>query len=109
MIGVVLWSNTDSQRAVFWCEDHGDLAVFEGNQIEKTHHPRFTAGDMVQFDIENRSRKRLARNPQLVAGDAFAGLVESLKASETSGVDAVRQTADILQFPTRPRSCAPAA
>ena len=30
MIGVVVWSSVDKEKAVIWCEDHGPLAYLAG-------------------------------------------------------------------------------
>ena len=32
MIGVVVWSNAEREKAVIWCEDHASLAYLQGRQ-----------------------------------------------------------------------------
>lgn len=76
MLGVVLWSNVDEQKAVIWCEDHGDLAFY--NRPEDGRKVSLDAGDWVQFDLTTDRHLRLAHNPRLISEGLYAGLVESL-------------------------------
>lgn len=81
MIGVVLWSDVTDGKAVFWCEDQGDLAYFEGNCATNGAHASFDAGDMVQFDVSCDARVRKAHNARLVQGQACVGLPETLRST----------------------------
>ncbi|UWR20945.1 cold shock domain-containing protein [Sulfitobacter sp. S190] len=91
MYGVVLWSDTSHRKAVFWCEDHGDLAFYnpEGPSAEG-----FGAGDMVQFDIEQAPKLRRAINPRLIDRQGHPDLPDQLR-QEASKQPA---TARILPF-----------
>lgn len=79
MIGVVLWSDQTDRKAVFWCEDHGDLAYYEASDPNFDGSAFFDAGDMVQFDVAVECRLRKAFNPIVVKEQACAGLPETLK------------------------------
>ena len=62
MIGVVLWSDPLAGKAVFWCEDQGDLAYFDGLNEDTDIKKAFAAGDMVSFDVRrDREFRRLRR------------------------------------------------
>lgn len=61
MIGVVVWSSEDRQKAVIWCEDHGALAYLQGseNLREGEHWP--TPGDLLELESETVGNIRHAR------------------------------------------------
>ncbi len=77
MYGVVLWSDQTDGKAVIWCEDHGDLAYFNG-ALDGARMPDMDAGDLVQFDLWQDARVRRATNPRLVANQHYAGLADGL-------------------------------
>ena len=80
MYGVVLWSDRRQNRAVIWCEDHGDLAFFRG----KPGAPErigVDAGDLVQFELGQGGGLRLASLPKLVAQDSHPTLGRDLMAA----------------------------
>lgn len=106
MYGVVLWSDTEDQKAVIWCEDHGDLAFYrqpqDGDQVA------LDAGDWVQFDLTTERQVRFAHNPRLVAEGLYPGLADALsgagEAPETNGLPRSRVahgSADIIPFAPR--------
>ena len=99
MIGVVLWSDPVEGKAVFWCEDQGDLAYYEVTGAHPTESTVFDAGDMVEFTISSQSRQRLAHDPTLVIEKACADLPETLR--NCAAGQPVSRTADIVLF--RPR------
>lgn len=77
MYGVVLWSDQVDGKAVIWCEDHGDLAYFNG-ALDGAQMPDIGAGDLVQFDLRQEARVRRACNPRLVGNQHYAGLADGL-------------------------------
>lgn len=79
MFGVVLWSDTDDQKAVFWCEDHGDLAFYR--QSDHSDMVSLDAGDWVQFDLTMDQNQRLAHNPRLVAEGLYSDLADKLSSA----------------------------
>ncbi len=79
MLGVVLWSDQTDRKAVFWCEDHGDLAYYEAQDASLDTAAFFDAGDMVQFDVKVDQRLRKASNAVVVQERACSGLPETLK------------------------------
>ena len=103
MIGVVLWSDPAENKAVFWCEDQGDLAYFTSAPDEDDHQGLFSAGDMVQFDVTIEENYRKACNPQLIQEKACTGLQSSLKhTADAKGRAAPKATAsNVVQMRTR--------
>lgn len=81
MFGVVLWSDPHDRKAVFWCEDQGDLAYFEEDASQPACAPFFNAGDMVQFEAVMEDRLRKAVNPLVVQQKACLGLPETLRSN----------------------------
>lgn len=78
MIGVVLWSDVREQKAVIWCEDHGNLAFFSKGSSGAMTGQRLDAGDVVQFDLEEERHLRVAHNPRLLAEDEYPTLANDL-------------------------------
>ncbi len=76
MYGVVLWSNPSENKAVIWCEDHGDLAFYRGNDAGA--HVAFDAGDLIQFEISQETSLRYAHNARLVGERMYDGLADKL-------------------------------
>lgn len=96
MIGIVLWSDPDDCKAVFWCEDQGDLAYFEGNDTGVG--PDLHAGDMVQFDVSAQASMRIAHTPRLLQEQVHVDLPETLrKTADDTGSD-VPHSAQIIPF-----------
>lgn len=79
MIGVVLWSDVSDEKAVFWCEDHGDLAYYDAATGLRGRDDAFQPGDMVQFDVSIERKTRRAHNPQIVQSNVCNGLMEGLR------------------------------
>lgn len=79
MFGVVLWSDPRACRAVFWCEDQGDLAYYAADPLLEPEAAAFCAGDMVQFDVSAKSEYRAASNARLVTHRARETLQDDLK------------------------------
>lgn len=77
MFGVVLWSDRNDRKAVFWCEDQGDLAFFDGaiHECEGV----FDAGDMVHFDVSLENKIRRASNAQLIEQQVCTELPQALR------------------------------
>ncbi|GAA6187332.1 hypothetical protein [Litorivita sp. NS0012-18] len=78
MFGVVLWSDTEDQKAVIWCEDHGDLAFYNAGQKSCFDGVSLDAGDLVQFEVDTAEATRIARNPRLVAEGQYPTLAADL-------------------------------
>lgn len=106
MYGVVLWSDTTENKAVFWCEDHGDLAFFQAEP--GAAGSAFDAGDMVEFDVYIDCKLRKARNPIILQERVYSDLPEKLlrsisaTASEGGEVDTAQPAGDnVLPFRSR--------
>ena len=83
MFGVVLWSDQQQNRAVIWCDDHGDLAFYNGECDGGEWEEPLDPGDLVQFELHEDGTMRMARNPRLVVPDEYPTLTDDLK---TAGV-----------------------
>lgn len=75
MYGAVLWTDSSSERALIWCEDHADLAFFEA---ERCSDPRLEAGDLVSFTLTELQSMRLAQNVEIVATEEYPFLADGL-------------------------------
>ncbi len=78
MLGVVIWSDSTDNKAVIWCEDHGELAYFDGEGYSAFEGAAIDAGDLVQFEMKQEKPQRLARNMRRLQHGAYVGLSESL-------------------------------
>ncbi|MGC1504752.1 MAG: hypothetical protein WA782_11505 [Sulfitobacter sp.] len=81
MMGVVLWSDVNDEKAVFWCEDHGDLAYFNAAVVLGSTDRLFQPGDMVQFDVTIERKTRRAHNARIVESKVCNSLLHSLRKS----------------------------
>lgn len=109
MLGVVLWSDTNDNKAVIWCEDHGDLAFFNGGSEQPDALLGLDAGDLVQFELSEERHQRYAKNPRPVMHGAYSGLSDTLCAQtpdkvierRPAGRQATRagfETGDVISF-----------
>jgi hypothetical protein len=98
MLGVVLWSDNTENTAVIWCEDHGELAYFSGNQGLSIADVTLDAGDLVQFDLHQHQNLRMAQNPRRVFRSAYSGLAESLVETDAEGQQTGASAAGNLPF-----------
>ncbi|MEM9968516.1 MAG: hypothetical protein AAF755_10480 [Pseudomonadota bacterium] len=87
MIGVVLWSDPQTAKAVFWCEDQGDFAYYSGSDMVFGDKMRLVAGDLVEFQIDVKDNLRTAVCAKLVAHQRYRGVQERLRASAAGGVE----------------------
>ena len=110
MLGVVLWSHAADRKAVIWCEDHGDLAFYSGDEDETIEGFALDAGDLVRFEVTERKDVRHARNPRLVAQQQYPTLGADLKVA--SGIQVAPTpthsvpgdgTGQVIRFPQRNR------
>jgi len=76
MYGVVLWTDQRLNRAVIWCEDHGDLAFYKG---AKGGDAAMAAGDLVEFDLRDTGDIRFADTPRLITQRSHPTLSLELK------------------------------
>lgn len=67
MLGVVIWTDVAENKAIIWCEDHGELAFLGEHPLKGTTALRFDQGDLIQFDLTEHRNLRLARNARKVA------------------------------------------
>lgn len=93
MYGIVLWSGDGGDKAVIWCEDHGDLAFFNG-PVPSTP---LEVGDLVRFNAERCRSMRRAIDLERVAEDSFPGIVDAVRRTARPASDARR--GHVVAFP----------
>lgn len=86
MMGVVLWSDPDDQKAVFWCEDHGDLAYYDSADHAPAKVGLLRPGDMVEFDVSLQRKYRRAMNARVVETQVCSGLHDHLRNTADVGM-----------------------
>ncbi|MFT6674052.1 MAG: hypothetical protein ACJAVM_000223 [Sulfitobacter sp.] len=87
MIGIVLWCDPTVPKAVFWCEDQGDLAYYNPKNAKDSATSALTAGDLVRFDVEMDQDLRLATNPVLISERTGYDLPKRLIATAALQID----------------------
>ena len=81
MIGVVVWSSAEREKAVIWCEDHASLAYLQGRE-NLSHEARWPQpGDLVELESEIIGALRNARRVTMLSEQEFAHLPAMLRAS----------------------------
>lgn len=100
MYGVVLWSDSDRNCAVIWCEDHRNLAYFKNDPRAATTILDFGPGDLVEFEVREENDMRVAVKPNVVAQDHYPGLADELI---RAGGDPQSKTGSDLGLPGRER------
>ncbi len=94
MFGVVLWGCQQAQKAVIWCDDHGDLAFLDAEDVPSHETLGLTPGDLVRFDLQIDSQMRKAVNPRVIAEDQYPSLASTLEAvgREAQAMSAPKET-----------------
>ncbi|MEM8655543.1 MAG: hypothetical protein AAGF36_12430 [Pseudomonadota bacterium] len=104
MIGVILWSDPAAEKAVIWCEDHGDLAYLSREECAGLPDGFFDVGDMVQFDLTaDRSVRRVTSVTALEQnfGTMLADSLGQPHVPQRARVD-VADSAEIIPFRLTP-------
>ncbi|TBN36549.1 hypothetical protein EYE42_15380 [Paracoccus subflavus] len=103
MIGVIVWSSADREKAVIWCEDHAALAYLQGreNLTNPANWPQ--PGDLVELDSEMAGQLRHARRVALISEREYAHLPDLLRTS-TPAEPGLRLVASNPAVETRCRS-----
>lgn len=99
MIGLVLWSDQADRKAVFWCDDHGDLAYFDASLDPADEVVNLSAGDMVRFEMTLKDSIRQAHRPVVVTHKVCDDIQEHLleTASRNDGPP-VENHDNVVQF-----------
>ena len=86
MYGVVLWIDKSAQKAVIWCEDHGNLAYFNPQTdtvaSNKSENSNLEVGDLIKFHVRNWRSVRRASKVELVDAARFTDLAGGLAVAE---------------------------
>lgn len=85
MCGLVLWDNSDDQKAVVWCEDQGDLAFYVEPKDTAMSGVALDAGDLIEFELREDRQFRRVTNPTLLVQDHAPELVAKLGRCANSG------------------------
>lgn len=64
MLGIILWRDAKGEKAVIWCEDHGDLAFFKSARTARGRAP--AVGEWVEFEVVTEKDQRRAINLKLM-------------------------------------------
>lgn len=78
IVGVVLWSSEEKQKAVIWCEDHAALAYLKDASDLAASLPGswLEPVDMVRLESETVNSLRHARRVELVQAGYYPNLPE---------------------------------
>ena len=80
MIGVIVWSSEEREKAVIWCEDHASLAYLQGRDNLQNKAVWPGPGDLVELECEVTSTLRHARHVSMVSEQGCPGLPAMLQA-----------------------------
>jgi len=98
MIGVILWSDAAENKAVIWCEDHGDLAFLSAAESVVLPDPFFEVGDVVEFDVKTTHNLRLATNPERIEQSWGPALSDNLRSLSAIGSEMAHASATVIPF-----------
>lgn len=104
MFGVVLWADASDHKAVIWCEDHGNLAYYTGNDTSLHGDIDLDAGDLIQFDLREERDMRHARNLRRVDAGHAPSIVHDLKQGQQSEPLPRRTPTNVVSFPQARRA-----
>lgn len=109
MFGVVLWNDASAGKAVFWCEDQGDLAYYEGPADDANMQVSFAVGDMVAFDVKITNNLRKAYDARLIGPQVYRGVQDCLRQSAAHQAHLSHQdhAGDNKVVPLKPRNNPP--
>lgn len=84
MLGVVLWNDPEAEKAVIWCEDHGQLAFFKGELEDTAHKVELNVGDLVSFEMIEDAHLRYARGVRTLSAQEYPDIANCLAPSATA-------------------------
>ena len=109
MLGVVIWSDPAQRKAVFWCEDHGDLAFHSCDRTAADAAWALEAGDLVRFEVSRSKHLRSATNAEVVRQRVCHDLPERLRGiSESLGDIPARHSKTIVPLAGQTTTTGPA-
>lgn len=79
MIGVVVWSSAEREKAVIWCEDHAALAYLQGRADFDLRLAWPEPGDLVELQTEMLGKLRHARQVRVLGEEACPNLPAMLR------------------------------
>lgn len=96
MIGVVVWSSADREKAVIWCDDQGALAYLQGREnLARRDMSWPEAGDLMELETEFHAALRHARQVALLSDGACHSLPDMLRRAQPA-------EGTVCQFPVQP-------
>lgn len=81
MIGVVVWSNKKSKKAVIWCEDQASLAYLGGTESLANPEIWPEPGDLLELESEMVGDLRYARKVSMLSEQGCVHLPKMLRDS----------------------------
>ncbi|EAQ03348.1 hypothetical protein OB2597_01972 [Pseudooceanicola batsensis HTCC2597] len=78
MFGIVLWSNRNSEKAVIWCEDQGDLAMLDVAEAMAPDAPVPSPGDLLRLELHADEKVRRVSNACLVVAEHYPAIANVL-------------------------------
>jgi len=102
MLGVVIWTDDLENKAIVWCEDHGDLAFLGQSSNSNFVTEKFDRGDLIQFDLAEQRNLRMAKNPRRIAqhycSDLSAVLDTAQHLHSNSNYENDPEKGDVISF-----------
>lgn len=110
MMGVVLWSDPEDQKAVFWCEDHGDLAYYDATNVSTFGQGFLNPGDMVEFEVSLERKVRRAHSARVIEAKVCNDLQDHLRftAGQSSSAPTRPYAANVIDMVPRQAQRRPA-
>lgn len=109
MIGVVVWSSAERQKAVIWCEDQGALAYLQGAEnLAPSQSIWPDAGDLLELETEVVGPLRHARRVSLI-GEGVCPQIPAILRGETPAQAKPKQTVHLRLVANTERSVAAVA
>ena len=98
MYGVVLWADKAVNKAVIWCEDHGNLAFYNATEATLHDDVAIDAGDLIQFDLREERECRHARNLRRVDVGFAPDLAGRLRSAGLAAEGDAQQGGQVIPF-----------
>ena len=99
----------ESSYAVFWCEDHGDLAFYHCDGKTPVGGWGIEAGDIVRFEVSRNRHLRQAKAPEVMRQRACHDLPDRLRSISGHGAAATGAPVGEAVVPIIPRQAARAS
>lgn len=99
MIGVVVWSKAETEKAVIWCEDQAALAYLQGRASLTDPSCWPEPGDLLELEAEMIGNLRHARQVTLLTEGGRSELPQLLKKATTDSRPELRLVSSRKPWP----------